>query len=195
MRPRQRLSAAFVSLVLIGCADTAIDLFPPKGELATDAATENIPTATRDAVSPAQSEGGGSFGCLSDNDCASPDAPRCEAALRRCVECVVDDDCGGRSRSMCNRVTNRCALPCGTTADCSFQDVCDTSQGVCVDCVNNSQCVGPNETLCVQETCVECESDQDCAPGTKCWQTTCVECVTSADCPDGGVCSTRNECR
>ncbi len=194
MRPRQRLSAAYVSLVLFGCADKAIDLFPPNGALATDAETGN--SSTRDAVSPAQSEGGGAFGCLSDSDCTSPDAPRCETTLHTCVECVgLDNDCSGRSRSACNRVTNRCALPCATSGDCASDDVCDTNQGVCVECVNNSQCFGPDETLCVQETCVECASDRDCAPDMLCWQTTCVECVTSADCPDGDVCSTRNECR
>jgi hypothetical protein len=200
MGPRKRVraparAAACLSLALFGCADNPVELFPSSPQAPADATTAST---THDAASAAASEGGGAPACHSDNDCPSPDTPRCDLARQTCVECVGDSaDCDGRASSVCNRLTEQCAFPCTTNRDCPSDDVCDSRQGVCVECLTDRDCADPGEPLCLQEQekCVECKTDRDCTGGTQCWLTACVACVTSADCPDGEGCSNRHECR
>jgi len=150
---------------------------------------------SNDVATPYPNEGGAKADCLSDNDCTSSEARRCEPALHVCVQCIgLAGDCANQSKSKCNRVTNKCVLPCSTTGDCSSPDVCDRSQGACAQCLDNSQCVKADEPKCVEENCVQCQGAQDCPPGAHCWQATCVACVTDADCPNGGTCSTDHAC-
>jgi hypothetical protein len=193
MWTRLRLGALLPFHVLLGCADTSVDLFPsPDGQSTADAPHETS-AAAFDATGQSR-EGGDTSGCLSDSDCTSREATRCEPALHVCVQCIGMGDCVEGANSTCNRVTNRCVEPCTTDGDCESSDVCDPSQGACAECLDDSQCTQSREKKCVQETCVECANAQDCPAGNLCWQATCVACVTGADCPDKESCSTDHVC-
>jgi Cys-rich repeat protein len=180
-------------LLFAGCGDMSVDLFPSlDGATLGDAARHGGPAldgagAGLDADTP---------GCRSDADCTGSEATRCEPVLLVCVECIANADCASRNTtSVCNRVTNRCASPCQADTNCASPDVCDIGQGTCVECLDDSQCAeSRNEKRCVEETCVQCASAQDCPSDTQCWQNACVACVTSADCPEGGTCSAEHVC-
>jgi hypothetical protein len=197
MRIRQRLGAlpCLVWLVLPGCGDTSVELFPSAGALgAADGATVDGASADATGEIPGD-DGAAAPGCRSDADCTSHEATRCEPALHVCVECIGVDDCAGHGNSTCNRVTDRCVSPCTVNDDCPWPEVCDVAQGACAECLDDSQCASTrDEKRCAQERCVQCESAQDCPTGAQCWQATCVDCVTDADCRDGGTCSTGHVC-
>jgi hypothetical protein len=196
MRIRQRVGAlpCLLWLVLPGCGDTSVELFPSLGARgAADGAA--VDEASADAAGQIPDEDGAGPGCRSNADCTSRQATQCEPALHVCVQCIEMDDCAGHGDSTCNRVTNRCVSPCQDNHDCPSSDVCDVAQGACAECLDDSQCASTgDEKICSQETCVECESAQDCPAGSRCWQATCVACVTDADCRDGGTCSTDHAC-
>src|ERR1019366_907730 len=144
MWTRLRLGALLPFHVLLGCADTSVDLFPsPDGQSTADAPHEASVDAF-DAMGQSR-EGGDTFGCLSDSDCTSRDAKRCEPALHVCVRCIE---------------------PCTTDGDCESSDVCDPSQGACAECLDDSDC--PAGTECWQAACVACVTGADCPDGESC---------------------------
>lgn len=59
------------------------------------------------------------------------------------------------------------------------------------ECAQDADCTGGN--LCVNGSCVECESDADCA-GEVCVGGSCVECEADEDCPAGQLCTANNTC-
>jgi hypothetical protein len=151
--------------------------------------------APRDAATELREGEASAGGCLSNTDCPSPSAPRCEPTVHQCVQCVGAADCANQANqreSACNLLINQCAPPCITSRDCVLPDVCDVLHGVCVDCLMDSQCGSGRH--CVQEQCVECTINSDCRGDELCWQQRCVACVTNADCPDGGRCSASHDC-
>lgn len=69
--------------------------------------------------------------------------------------------------------------------DCPILTI-DEVYGVCGECLNESQCEHhPNKTVCLDNKCVECVKNSDCAADKSvCFKNACVECVESSDCPD-----------
>jgi Cys-rich repeat protein len=93
--------AALSALVLNGGCGSSDDPFlPAERACATDAACPG------DSRAP----------CGSNADCLG-EAPLCQLASARCVQCLVDADCPSGGRPRCNAVTQ-----------------------VCVECLDDSQC-------------------------------------------------------
>lgn len=104
------------------------------------------------------------------------------------AECLSSERCNAQNL-VCEE-----DLGCAENADCSAAEVCNTGSHQCVPkCTAETQadvCAGGER--CVNEKCVQCESDNDCGVGLKCDPAgRCVAqevCYTNRDCKVPLVC-------
>jgi len=155
--------------------------------------------APADAGTEPQSSCSGScVGCQTAGDCASPEAPLCDAATQTCVRCLADADCPSPT-PICKladgeRELNRC-VECTTDAGCpADRPACDPSTNQCTArCTSSTQCSLPTP-ICNEATqrCVGCLTSSDCAGNTdECDAATsrCVQCLDDTGCTGGRVCN------
>lgn len=108
--------------------------------------------------------------CVSDDDCATEEAPHCDTGVNICRECLVSEHCTPL-RPNCD-ASGTCSI-CQTDADCSGSTPACTASGACEECSpeNKSLCTG-DTPLCDEEEfeCVMCVTDDDCdtAAGERC---------------------------
>jgi hypothetical protein len=85
-------------------------------------------------------------------------------------------------------------VPCLTDAECvdaGLGTVCSPGLG-CISCQSNSDCTSKGTPYCVDGTCEQCITAQDCpasSPGCDSASFTCGSCTFDSDCPDGGGCA------
>lgn len=129
--------------------------------------------------------------CLEDSHCPA-EAPHCTDS--GCVACRAGGtDCGPES-PVCAEST--CSA-CSNHDDCArFEEtpVCDSASGSCAECLTDEHCTVAGASRCVENQCVPCDVDADCAhlPSQHlCHEGLCVECYgkeTSA-CETNRVCN------
>ena len=141
--------------------------------------------------------GGGTGGCSSDLDCASP-TPACLSVdgVSTCVACADSGDCA--EPLACDQTTHGCVVPpegdcavcTGELAACALAD----GKWACVECTDDTHC-GDDTPYCslTEHTCGDVappyvcdECPAACALFGATW--TCVDCVVSTDCNDGDAC-------
>jgi hypothetical protein len=148
-------------------------------------------------------------------DCGA-NAPYCDVASGRCVNCLGDFHCGlgthcdlttqecvcssdseCRYTGRCDTLTRQCLWPCSTKDQCSIiSPICDPSRTVCVQCLTNTECEGKTignipTALCHRGLCVQCADDTQCSgskPFCQLHENYCVECLRTADCPAKSQC-------
>ncbi len=142
---------------------------------------------------------------ISDNAGCMGDTPLCLAGVtpekNACVQCIDSDDCGGDT-PVCEN--NQC-IPCSTTDDtgCTDEESPRCFEGAvpeentCVACLNADDC-SDDRPLCVENACLECESNLECpeSDASLCDPTgTCSGCAADEDCDhiqDANRCDTEN---
>lgn len=199
-----RLAAVLGSCFLVtavGCDRGELDLLPPSGAALkgdgadlrsrTDAGHHADSGSRVDAGRRNQFLGGGTvYECNSDLQCGARRS-RCDQRTHRCVECLQTYEC--QPPTVCDTFTERCALPCQTSNDCSMsaQTRCDPNRHVCVGCTSDQQCVVPAPYCSPFGQCVECRDNNDCpSPFRFCTtnRNECVECLGDQDCASDQFC-------
>jgi hypothetical protein len=125
--------------------------------------------------------------CDTIADCG-PLAIACED--RVCKACLTDLDCPGGARR-CHRPSGLCIM-CEQDVDCQlplpiWSGKCDPVYKLCVRCDSVYDCAWPGSTtpLCINNRCVACTGDPDCAhaPRTGCDANGfCSRCRADAEC-------------
>src|SRR2546423_6421268 len=131
-------------------------------------------------------------------------APICDSANNRCVQCLMNSNCTtDPAAPLCNTMTGRCAQ-CLDNTQCAAQMVCSAGGDCVPSCTTNAQCVGPDggasqNPYCntATQSCVECLQDSHCAPPGAdggfnqpfCVANQCVQCRTDADCTAPATCN------
>jgi hypothetical protein len=88
------------------------------------------------------------------------------------------------------RLRLRAVTGSGPLSDIAVDDIGVTLTRA-LACTSDAQCQAPRR--CIEQRCVECRSDVDCAGGF-CADGTCAECAFSAHCPDDGLFCTQAVC-
>jgi hypothetical protein len=133
--------------------------------------------------------------CKDNSECSGKSAGGlCRTIDGLCVDCLSNGDCSGNAAlSKCSG-GGACSV-CVADGDCGAimgKNACKTSEG-CVECVNDTHCANNEDgTHCKVtaggsadiNTCVECNSNADCAGAgaALCQDNQCVPCVADADC-------------
>ncbi len=164
-------------------ADAAPDQIPPADAAPDDALDAPVDTAL-DVSLDAPLDTPVDMGpprCIANADCAgNPAGAVCDAASGRCVECLASaDTCPPAQR--CDPSSNACAAGCRSDDGCAPagdggtpRTHCDTSARACVECVTNDHCA-PG-TLCVGNVCVPgCAAGSACPTGQTCCGGACVD--------------------
>ncbi len=122
-------------------------------------------------------------GCGANADCVgNAGGAVCDVPSGRCVECVTSDACpAGR---YCG-AANRCLAGCRDDASCTMtvdggaaMRRCDPMTRACVDCLTDDQCA-PG-TRCVSNACVPgCSPTRACPAGQACCAGACADVQTS----------------
>ncbi len=131
--------------------------------------------------------------CVANGDCAgNPAGAVCDATTGRCVQCLaVADTCPAAQH--CDAASNTCVAGCRVDDGCtSASDAgvtrtrCDTATHACVECVTNDHCA-PG-TLCVGSVCAPgCTAGSACPTGQTCCGGACVD--TQRNTAHCGVCN------
>ena len=163
--------------VVGGRLDATVDDAPPP-DVAKDAPPPDVAADVAPDVTDAR------VGCASNADCVgNADGAVCDAASGRCVECVTSDPCpAGR---YCG-AANRCLAGCRDDASCAMTGDggavmrrCDPMTRACVDCLTDDQCA-PG-TRCVSNACVAgCSATRACPTGQSCCAGACADLQSSA---------------
>ncbi len=96
--------------------------------------------------------------CTADSDCTdTPDTPKCNTNINKCVPCLSAGDCKNPDKPQCN-TANKC-VECLTYNDCKNDRMpqCDTNTNTCKPCQPKS--------IWYKDNCYsyECRSNEDCA--------------------------------
>jgi hypothetical protein len=122
---------------------------------------------------------GSCVACVDDTHCTDPAFPRCDTALRRCVQCGVATDCGSNQKCSGGRCYSLCTGGCPAAAP-----RCDDS--MCTQCDDGAGCPSAAAPHCSQHLCFACLVDGDCGAATpRCdvVRKSCVQCAGDPDCP------------
>ncbi len=145
--------------------------------------------------------------CAKDGDCEGLSTPVCDKESNTCVECVKEGDCSA-PRSVCDVANHEC-VECIENTDCKdlSRPRCNVEQGNCESCP-------PEKPIWHNNTCVECETNEDClmkgtenpicntiegkckpCPGGQEWKESAqgcaaYECRSNEDCDEGEFCMT-----
>ena len=105
--------------------------------------------------------------CNGNGDCGG-DTPVCLDGM--CVECKVNGDCDEGYKCGSD---NACHLSCLSSLACQGQ-VCNLAKQYCVACVLDLDCQAQGKAHCNSNgLCVDCVTDDHCAPGQFCSQGIC----------------------
>lgn len=155
--------------------------------------------------------GGGTCSeCITEAECSDRGVQLSRCGNGTCSVCVVDDECAlfadpPENAPACKPDFG--CVQCTENADCddiAGKPVCKIVAGggpaainTCVQCIDNGDCLNPAASLCQNNQCVPCDSDDDCSlvdsNGTQnggtplhvCDASTCVECTG----PKNGACA------
>lgn len=135
--------------------------------------------------------------CLTDMDCAI-EAPNTHCDMRpnnagllslTCRECIDTTHCPAGFTC----TNNNCQAPCGTSAMCDTDEVCDAPNNRCVECLSDANCatntnnprcnLTPNAAGLPAGQCEECLDNTHCTGGEICVNLNCEPtCTSDADC-------------
>jgi len=114
--------------------------------------------------------GGGDDECDNNNDCTSPNSPRCNLANGNCVGCNDDDQCD-RFTGLQYCSTNGNCVECITNVGCSGNEICRNN--ICVEdiiivtsCSSDATCISQNsEFRCIEGKCQQPPQTADVQEG------------------------------
>lgn len=111
--------------------------------------------------------------CVTSLDC--PGDTVCDSASGACVQCVGDADCDAEEACGPDKECHPAALPCDSDKDCKPSGLlCDVDLGMCVECTTDEACAP--ETFCLDGYCLP----DVCTPGAaQCNDESAVECSES----------------
>jgi hypothetical protein len=119
-------------------------------------ATPLCKTATNASAAPTCVE------CLTNTDCVTAAAPRCDAQAGRCSGCRGNGDCSTiPGKPICRADDGQC-VKCAVDADCTSDPAgprCNTDTNTCSQCVVDSDCLTPTASRCGEGRCQPCVND------------------------------------
>lgn len=141
--------------------------------------------------------------CLLKEQC-NAETLRCELRAGWGTECVVNEDCPAGSwcrQGLCADRSEVSLCPGGTKAECPQGERCNTVNFVCEEdlgCAEDADCAAGEVCNTGSHACVpRCTVDTQaeiCAAGEKCVNERCVQCETDAECGVGLVCDAAGRC-
>ncbi len=195
------LAALAASGALVAaCSDTGSSVVGGTADAATDRATDVAVDAPQDValdtsmdtsldapedtaldVTPDVAVDTAPARCLANADCAgNPAGAVCDAMTGRCVQCLAASDTCPAAQH-CDAASNTCVAGCRSDDGCSVagdagaaRTRCDTTMHACVECVTNDHCAPGN--LCVGNVCAPgCTAGSACPTGQTCCGSACVD--------------------
>ena len=136
-------------------------------------------------------------GCKNNDDCVGiPTGPFCDTVSGMCKGCLGDGDCSGDPNNpVCCEGSVCCPCEAGKAGACAaYGYLCDVVEKACKQCLVDGDCPSGR---CLNDVCVECTEEADCATGTYCdvSSNTCIDgCNDDSDCDTGNqpFCHTDN---